>query len=693
MASKVNNKPTENIVTNNVSTENSKIEIEGLKDDSTSTATPGINITRETSENIEKSDDEILQFLVNMDRDDGEINEESPPLCLCHNMFLGSCPDNITATINLIKDVTRSGQANRDGVKCPVGTLNIPAWKDKLEHYHDKDDVVAGNEFGWELGIVADGPTPISSFKNHSSADDYSDSVDQYIKTELQHGTLCGPIPDNTGLNIVISPLATVPKPGSDNRRVIVDSSFPPGHGVNDAIPKNIYRGEYVKIKLPTVPDIVDGIRRTKCKYPGKKVKGFKCDLSRYYRFIPTCPRDWPKQCIRWRGKTYIDKAWSFGIRTAVQSAQRNTNAVNYCYATQECSGHASLIREALAIPENYSDEDIERWAVENPEELFNYIDDLIGISPDFLADLQWTRLQELLKHLGFKLSTTPGHLVPPSECFTALGIEFNIPVNLVRIPINKLEKGAELLNQWHGKEYASKHELQVLLGTLNHFSGCIKKGRLFVSRMLTDLREAYRSDSKYIKLSEGFKKDLSWWRDCMFDHNGYAILDHKEAGNIVTMDASMSGEVGGLPGVAAFNFQRNEFFHCPVPERLLGRDIADYELLVHLVSAKLWGPTWGQQEIQGHTDNMATHHLLKNGRSDSEFRLNIARELWFLETKFDFVWNSHYINTKNNHHSDSLSRWGDPEQRRKFYKLIEYTGAREIKIDDSLFNISQEKI
>ena len=194
VASKVNNKPTENIVTNNVSTENSKSEIEGQKDDSTSTATPGINITRETSENIEKSDDEILQFLANMDRDDGEINEESPPLCLCHNMFLGNCPDNITATINLIKDVTRSGQANRDGVKCPVGTLNIPAWKDKLEHYHDKDDVVAGNEFGWELGTVADGPTPISSFKNHSSAKNHfcqCENVHTCIQSTQYDHVLC----------------------------------------------------------------------------------------------------------------------------------------------------------------------------------------------------------------------------------------------------------------------------------------------------------------------------------------------------------------------------------------------------------------------------------------------------------------------------------------------------------------------
>ena len=80
---------------------------------------------------------------------------------------------------------------------------------------------------------------------------------------------MCGPIPEDCGLNLVISPIATVPKP-PDKRRVIVDSSFPPGHGVNDAIPKNLYRGNYVKVKLPTVEDIVSGIRRVKKQYPGR---------------------------------------------------------------------------------------------------------------------------------------------------------------------------------------------------------------------------------------------------------------------------------------------------------------------------------------------------------------------------------------------------------------------------------------
>ena len=51
--------------------------------------------------------------------------------------------------------------------------------------------------------------------------------------------------------------------------RVIVDSSYPPGLGINDAIPKNFYRGKYMKVSLPTTNDIVNGIRRVKARYPG----------------------------------------------------------------------------------------------------------------------------------------------------------------------------------------------------------------------------------------------------------------------------------------------------------------------------------------------------------------------------------------------------------------------------------------
>ena len=95
-------------------------------------------------------------------------------------------------------------------------------------------NVITGNEFGWELG-VKDEFIPKFAYRNHPSAHEFEEAVDEYIKTDLEHGTLCGPIPEDCGLNLVISPTATVPK-SLDKMRIIVDSSFPPGHRVNDAI-------------------------------------------------------------------------------------------------------------------------------------------------------------------------------------------------------------------------------------------------------------------------------------------------------------------------------------------------------------------------------------------------------------------------------------------------------------------------
>ena len=104
-------------------------------------------------------------------------------------MPLGSCPDKISSTIKLIQQVTDSGVPNRDGIQFPVGKLNILEWKSRLHGYSDSEDVIAGNPSGWELGIV-DSSIPVSTYKNHPSAQEFSVAVDEYIKTELEHGTL-----------------------------------------------------------------------------------------------------------------------------------------------------------------------------------------------------------------------------------------------------------------------------------------------------------------------------------------------------------------------------------------------------------------------------------------------------------------------------------------------------------------------
>jgi hypothetical protein len=194
---------------------------------------------------------------------------------------------------------------------------------------------------------------------------------------------------------------------------------------------------------------------------------GYKLDLSKYYRFITTCPRDWPVQCIKWKGNIYMDTVWSFGLRSAVQAAQRTSTAVKWIFQEETLSDRIPLIREELGIPDCYTDGQILDWV--DKDELWNYIDDFIGITPDFLAQKQWDKLKSLVIDLGLQPSATPGHLVKPTECFIGLGIEFNLSLNLRRIPDDKLERANMLLSEWKLKTSATRLELQQLLGVLNH--------------------------------------------------------------------------------------------------------------------------------------------------------------------------------------------------------------------------------
>ena len=67
-----------------------------------------------------------------------------------------------------------------------------------------------------------------------------------------------------------------------------------------------------------------------------------------------------------------------------------------------------------------------------------------------------------------------------------------------------------------------------------------------------------------------------------------------------------------------------------------------DIELLVLVIVGIVWEPSWHGCEVDGYMDNQATQHLLNHGRSSSELhKLNLARELWWQKSQYDFKWNS----------------------------------------------------
>ena len=74
----------------------------------------------------------------------------------------------------------------------------------------------------------------------------------------------------------VVSPLNTVPKRDSSERRVIVDLSCLCGTSVNDGIPSDSSLGEPISLSYPTVDSIVNAVISL-----GSGCLLYKCDLKK----------------------------------------------------------------------------------------------------------------------------------------------------------------------------------------------------------------------------------------------------------------------------------------------------------------------------------------------------------------------------------------------------------------------------
>ena len=122
---------------------------------------------------------------------------------------------------------------------------------------------------------------------------------------------------------MAISPLNSVPKKDSLERRVIVDLSFPEGLAVNDGISKDLYLGEKVSVHYPTVDDFVRLIRKK-----GRNCKIFKRDLRRAYRQLVIDPDDIHLMGYKGKGHIYFDRVLTMGLRSAAYICMRTTSAI-----------------------------------------------------------------------------------------------------------------------------------------------------------------------------------------------------------------------------------------------------------------------------------------------------------------------------------------------------------------------------
>jgi hypothetical protein len=142
---------------------------------------------------------------------------------------------------------------------------------------------------------------------------------------------------------------------------------------------------------------------------------------------------------------------------------------------------------------------------------VLNYIDDIIGIAPDDLADLHFSKTLQVLHSLGFSLNNYK--TVPPTSVAICLGITFNIKIGVLQIPSHKLQEVLSLCTFYLSKSTITKTNLQALIGSLMFLHKAIKPARLFVNRILALLRDM--GEANQVASDEGTHQDLRWFIAC----------------------------------------------------------------------------------------------------------------------------------------------------------------------------------
>ena len=157
-------------------------------------------------------------------------------------------------------------------------------------------------------------------------------------------------------------------------------------------------------------------------------------------------------------------------------------------------------------------------------------------------------------------MDTSKEKIVEPTTRMEFLGITFDSEKMTMELPRDKVREIMQEADSWLYKSHATRREVESLIGKLQFAARCVRIGRIFIARLINWLRGLNRQGKHSIPLEA--RKDISWWRRCLEDFNGVAIMWLVKVPSkdiVLATDASKEG-YGGICGTEYFrgNFPKN---------------------------------------------------------------------------------------------------------------------------------------
>ena len=360
-------------------------------------------------------------------------------------------------------------------------------------------------EFGFPIGYTASlPPAPYSG--NHPSATQHPSDVTAYIKKELKHTAIIGPLQSHPFQWPRSNPMMTRPKKDSSARRVIVDLSMPQGTSVNSGIPKNSLDGAPFKLRLPNPATLANKI----LEY-GRGCLLYKVDLSRAYRQLRTDPLDWLFLMLEWDKQFFLDISIPFGLRHGASACQRTTEAVS------------TIARE------------------ETGADTAPYIDDTIGAALPQAAWAHYHHLLDLMAQLG--LEAAPDKCEGPTIIIIWIGVVFDTLKLTMAIDPSKVEEARSFCLELLVTNSITVKKFHSFLGKLFHATKCTTRARTFFNRLLDALATQHAGT---ITLGSDARADITWFTNFLGHFNGVTLIKPSVAQHVIHVDSCLQGG-GGL--------------------------------------------------------------------------------------------------------------------------------------------------
>ena len=497
-------------------------------------------------------------------------------------------------------------QSQLDTVILNESGLNPLVWENELIGDVDRDFLLKGIFEGFD--IVDDNVKPLpAECNNYLSATDVSvkAKVEKQILYELEHGHY--EITEKRP--VIVSALGAIPKPASEEVRIIHDCSRPIGTSINDLATK-------FSVKYQTIEEAVS-LSSPGCFYS-------KIDLKSAYRSVKIHPDNYKLTGIKWHfdgneGPLYLfDKRLPFGARKSPAIFHRLTQAVRRMMARR---GFNNIVV---------------------------YLDDFLIIEDTEIKCLHAMRvLIDLLRSLGFWINWSK--VVDPSQKVTFLGINIDSISYHLTLPNDKMDETIDLLRWFRDKTRASKKQLQRLAGKLNWASRVIRGGRTYLRRVL-DLQNQINLPFQKAKLSDEFRADIDWWLTFMSMFNGVQMCKKFSVGN-VHVDASNTAAGIAYNGDWAYVNWKLDW-----PE-VANFHINHKEVLSIIIAARKWGHLWSNASVTVLTDSECAKHIIKKGTTPNKTVMKYLRELFWLSALYNFELVPVHIKGHDNILPDTISR------------------------------------